>query len=72
MSINSQKSPKQDRRGYGRSVVKPHAGIHTVGTRTTMEDPTNPDTFSGLAPGAGNAPGSSGPPTTGPNCSEQD
>ncbi|MCU1340538.1 MAG: hypothetical protein JWO19_6119 [Bryobacterales bacterium] len=63
MSINHQ-VPRQDRRGVGRSPVKPHDGQKSVGTnKPTILDPTNGSTFSGQA-GAGGAPGSSGPAIT--------
>lgn len=56
--------PRQDRRGKGRNVVMPHDGQHSVGTKKpTILDPQNGSPWG--EDGSGNAPGASGPPTTG-------
>jgi hypothetical protein len=63
MSQNHKPAPRQDRRGIGRSVVKPHAGQHSVGTKKpTILDEDNGDPFGD--DGSGSAPGANGPAET--------
>jgi hypothetical protein len=61
---HKQNPPRQDRRSVGRSPVTKHAGVESVGTSKppTILDKNNGSPFS---MGGGNAPGSSGPATTG-------
>jgi hypothetical protein len=64
--------PRQDRRGHGRNVIKPHAGEASVGVdgrkrKAVINDKQNGQDFDGGAgPEAGAGAGANGPPTTGP------
>jgi hypothetical protein len=62
--------PRQSPLGRGPKVVTAHAGVKSVGThksrKSLNKDWNDPEAkFPNGSPGAGSAPGSSGPPTTG-------
>jgi hypothetical protein len=63
--------PRQSPLGRGPKVVTTHAGVKSVGTHRSRKhvvglDWNDPEAkLPNGSPGAGSAPGSSGPPTTG-------